>query len=57
VEQLDPSQTKEETIDSSHASAVGATATSESSVPTDQKKKQQYAYGLLKISSLKEGAM
>jgi hypothetical protein len=48
---------KEETTDSLRAGTVGALATSGSSVPADEKKKWQYAYGLLETSSIKERAM
>jgi hypothetical protein len=57
VKELAPFQTKEGATNSSCAGAVGALATFESSVHTDWKKKWQYAYRLLRMSSLKEGAM
>jgi hypothetical protein len=57
VEEPTPSQTEDETTGGLRASTVGALATSGSSVPTDWKKKWQYAYGLLETSSPKEGAM
>jgi hypothetical protein len=48
---------EEDTTDSLYAATAGAPATFGSSVPTNQKKKWQYAYRLLKTRNLKEGAM
>jgi hypothetical protein len=57
VEEQAPTQANKETMDSLCASAIGAPATFKSSVPTNWKKKEQYAYGLLGMSSLKKRAV
>jgi hypothetical protein len=57
VEELVSLKMNEKTTDSLHDSAVGTMATKASSVPTDWKKKWQYIYGLLMISSFMETAM
>jgi hypothetical protein len=50
-------QTKEETTDNLRAGDVGGPSTLKSYVPTNRKKKWQYAYKLLETIRLKEGAM
>jgi hypothetical protein len=57
VEELTPSQMEEETTGSLLPQHCRSTSLFRSSVPTDQKKKLQYDYGLLETTSLKEGAM
>jgi hypothetical protein len=57
VEELAPFQRKEETTSGLSPGAVGASATFRSSVLIGWKKNWRYACGLLKMISLKEGAM
>jgi hypothetical protein len=52
-----PLPNKKGCTDSISASSAGPPVTSGSSVPTYQKQNWHHAYGLLKMSSLKEGAV